>query len=153
MFLESHVVTSDDGPALTGRASIFDLKIFEQSAFVNNHLLCYWPTIHNSISKICLKFQIISSTFSRSMSCSMSTEQKMCEVKIFQLQSMTNTIKCIDQRFAFKISRISCLALTYNLNNPRTTVLYAKNSVAGGEIRRFIHRLFRAIDTNQWLSG
>ena len=45
-------------PALTGRASIFDLKIFEQSVFVNNHLLCYWLTIHNSISKICLKSPI-----------------------------------------------------------------------------------------------
>ena len=27
------------------------------------HLLCYWPTIHNSISKICPKFQVISSHF------------------------------------------------------------------------------------------
>ena len=40
-----------------------DLKIFEQSAFVNIYLLCYWPTIHNSISKICPKFQVISSHF------------------------------------------------------------------------------------------
>ena len=34
-------------------------RFFEQYAFVNNHLLCYWPTIHNSISKIwivCPKF-------------------------------------------------------------------------------------------------
>ena len=26
-------------------------RFFEQYAFVNIHLLCYWPTIHNSISK------------------------------------------------------------------------------------------------------
>ena len=36
---------------------------FEQSAFVNIHLLYYWPTIHNLISKICPKFQILSSHF------------------------------------------------------------------------------------------
>ena len=36
---------------------------FGQSAFVNNHLLCYWPTIHNLISKICPEFQVISSHF------------------------------------------------------------------------------------------
>ena len=38
-------------------------RFFEQSAFVNNHLLCYWPTIHNSISKICPKFWVLSSHF------------------------------------------------------------------------------------------
>ena len=64
----------------------------------------------------------------------MSIEQKLCEVKIFQLQSMLNAIRCIDQRFAFKNSRISCLALIFNLKNQSTTVLYAKKSVAGGEI-------------------
>ena len=71
------------------------------------------------------------------MSCSMSNEQKLCEVKIFQLQSMSNAIRCIDQRFALKNSRISCLALIFNLNNRRTTILYTKISVAGGEIRRY----------------
>ena len=57
----------------------------------------------------------------------MSNEQKLCEVKIFQLQSMSNAVRCIDQRFAFKNSGISCLALIYNLNNPRTAVMYEKN--------------------------
>ena len=66
----------------------------------------------------------------------MSIEQKLCEEKIFQLQSMLNVIRCIYQRFAFKNSRISCLALIFNLKNLSTTVLYAKKSVAGGEIRR-----------------
>ena len=56
----------------------------------------------------------------------MSIEQKLCKVKIFQLQSMSNAIRCIDQRFAFKNSRISCLALIFKLKNPSTTVLYAK---------------------------
>ena len=86
----------------------------------------------------------------------MSIEQKLCKVKIFQLQSMSNAIRCIDQRFAFKNSRISCLALIFNLKNPSKTVLYrlhAKKSVAAGEILRVIYRVFRPIDTNQWLSG
>ena len=30
--------------------------------------------------------------------------QKLCEVIIFQLISMLNAIRCIDQRFAFKNS-------------------------------------------------
>ena len=42
---ESHVVTSVDRTSFDFRFSIF----FEQSSFVNIHLLCYWPTIHNSI--------------------------------------------------------------------------------------------------------
>ena len=39
------------------------LRFFELSDLVNNHLLWYWPTIHNSISKICPKFQVISFHF------------------------------------------------------------------------------------------
>ena len=38
-------------------------RLFEQSAFANIHLLCYWPTIDNSISKIYPQFQVISSHF------------------------------------------------------------------------------------------
>ena len=59
----------------------------------------------------------------------MSNEQKLYKVKTFQLQSMLNAIGCINQRFAFKNSRISCLALIFNLKNPSTTVLYAKNQL------------------------
>ena len=67
--------------------------------------------------------------------------------------SMLNVIRCIDQRFAFKNSRISCLALIFNLKNPSTTVLYAKKLGAGGEIRRVLDRFFQVTDTNQWLSS
>ena len=67
---------------------------------------------------------------------------------------MSNAIGCIDQRFAFNKSGISCLALIFNVKNPSTAVMYAKKSVAGGEIQRFIFPVFfSAIDTNQWLSG
>ena len=65
----------------------------------------------------------------------MSIEQKLCEVKIFQLQSMSNAIRCIDQRFAY--SCISCLALIFNLNNPSTTVLYEKNQPGSVQLAKY----------------
>ena len=63
-------------------------RFFGQYAFENNHLLCYWATIHNLTAKI---FPILSSSnhFSRLMSCSMSIVPKLCKVKIFQSQSMS----------------------------------------------------------------
>ena len=66
---------------------------------------------------------------------------------------MLNVIRCINQRFALKNSGILCLALIFDLNNLKTTVVYAKKSVAGGEIRRVIYSIFQAFDLNQWLSG
>ena len=50
---------------------------------------------------------------------------------------MSNAIRCIDQRFAFKNSRISCLALIFKLKNPSTTVLYAKKSVALLQVAKY----------------
>ena len=38
-------------------------RSFEQSATEHNHLLCYWPIMHNSISKVCPNFQVYSSYF------------------------------------------------------------------------------------------
>ena len=65
---------------------------------------------------------------SRLMSCSMTIEQKLCKVKIFQLfQSMSNAMACINKRFAVKNSGRSYLALIRNLSDPRTTILHAKN--------------------------
>ena len=54
----------------------------------------------------------------------MSIKQKLCKVQIFQLQSMSNTLRHIDQMFVFKNYGILCLALIFNLNNLRTTILY-----------------------------
>ena len=70
----------------------------------------------------------------------MSIEQKLCEVKIFQLQSMLNALRCINERFAFKNSCISCLALIFKLKNLSITVLYPKKSVAGGEMQQVIYK-------------
>ena len=40
---------------------------------------------------------------------------------------MYNAIICINQRFAVNNSGISCLALIFNLNNLRMTILQVKN--------------------------
>ena len=40
----------------------------------------------------------------------MSIEQKMCQEKTFQLQSMSDAIRCINKGFAVYNSGISCLA-------------------------------------------
>ena len=55
----------------------------------------------------------------------MSIEQNWCKVTIFQSESMSNVIRCINKRFVFKNSVILCLALIFNLSNPRTTILHA----------------------------
>ena len=61
-----------------------------------------------------LNFEFSILNFLWSMSCSMSIQQNLCQVKIFQLQSMSNAIIFIDRRFAVKNSVISCLALIFN---------------------------------------
>ena len=66
---------------------------------------------------------------------------------------MSNAIRCINQRFAFKNSRISCLALIFNLKNLSTTVLYTQKNRL--QVAKYEESLlfFRAIDKNQWLGG
>ena len=114
-------------PSGLGRASIFDLKIFELSDFklVNNHLLCYWPTIHNLISKICPKFQAISSHV-------FEVNELLNEhlAKIVQSEKISTPIyfECNKMyRFAFKNSGMACLALIFNLTYLRLTILHPKN--------------------------
>ena len=89
---ESHIVTSVDRTSFNFQHEFF----FEQSAFVNSHLLCYWPIILNLISKIChcLKFQVISSHFSRLMSCSVLTFSRLMSC-LWRLTSMLNAINVL----------------------------------------------------------
>ena len=102
------------------------LRFFELSDLVNNHLLFYWPTVHLSISMICPKFQVISSYFFEVDELLDEHWAKIVRSENISTPSMSNAIRRIDQRFAFKNSRITCLALIFNLKNPSTTVLYAK---------------------------
>ena len=53
----------------------------------------------------------------------MRIENKLCKVKILQLQSIFNEMTCLDKRFAVKNSGISCLALS----NPRTSIQHEKS--------------------------
>ena len=70
-----------------------------------------------------------------------------------------NVIRRIDQRFAFKNSGISCLALIFNLSSPRTTVLYAKKSVGALQVAKYDESYalsfeqWIVLDTNLCLSG
>ena len=104
-------------------------RYFEQLVFVNNHLLCYWPTIRNSIWKICPELQVLSSHF---FEVDELLDEEWAEIVQSEnistpmIHSMSNAIKCINQRFVFKNSGISCLALIFNLNNLRMTILHAK---------------------------
>ena len=64
--------------------------------FVNNYLLCYWPSIHNSISKVCPKLRCINQRFA----------PQLCGQELWYL--------------------VSGLDIQFNLRNPRTTILQAK---------------------------
>ena len=57
---ESHVETCIDWTSFNFWFHYF----FYQSATQNNGLLCYWPSIHHSILKIWITFQMLSSHFS-----------------------------------------------------------------------------------------
>ena len=140
---DSHVVTSTDRTSFV---------FFEQSAFVNNHLLCYWPTVHNSISKSCPKFQVLSSHFSK-------VDELLDEhwAKIVRSENISTPIACIEKRFAFKNSAISCLALIIRLdiqleqseNDNDWTILYANNRF---EVARCDETYTVFFDRNSWLS-
>ena len=56
---------------------------------------------------------------------------------------MSNAIRCIDQRFEFKNSGISCLALIFNLESQKCGSASDESSTI----------FLREIDTNAWLSG
>ena len=124
----------------------------------------YWLTIHNSISKICPKCQVLSFHFSeaRSMSCSMSIElfSAVERREQFQLQSMRiwfyvscNNMYRSEKWFAIKKSGISCLALISNLSNPRMVILHAKNWSKLTRYDKLYTIFIWYVKTNLWLSG
>ena len=68
-------------------------------------------------------------------------------MEVFRLQSILNVIRCIYQRFSFKNSGISCLALIFNPSNQRTTILQAKN---GFQVARYYDSSFLPIRTHNF---
>ena len=99
------------------RKAMFESHVVIFLSYLTWYTIIYCVTDQPSITRSrrsVLNFKLSVLTFSRLMSCSMSIEQKLCKVKFFQLQSMSNAIRSIDHRFAFKNSGIACLAWIYN---------------------------------------
>ena len=140
---ESNSATSFDWTSF----DFFISRVFEQSASVNNHLLCYWPTIHNLISKICPKL---------SEEHWLPLSKKLCKVKIIQIQSTFNVITCINKRFVVNNSGILCLAWY----STRATWIGEGQSCKQKIISRLLytisHLLFSSVDQyklmTHWLS-
>ena len=114
---ESHVVTSFDR---TSFDFLFE-DFFEQFVFVNNCLLCYWPTIH-----FCPKFQVLSSHVFEVDELLNEHRGKIVQSEIFSTTIYVECHKMYQLRFVLKNSDLSCLALIFNLSNKRTTILQAK---------------------------
>ena len=125
-------------------------RLFEQSSFVIIHLLCYWPPVHNSVLKICPKFQVLRSHF---FDVNELLDEHCAKWKYFDSNLYRMRYDVSIKGLRSKNSRTSRLPVIFNLKNPSTTVQCAKKSVAGCEIRRFIYCFFRNLDTYQWLSG
>ena len=115
-------------------------RFFEQSAFVNIHQLCYWPTIHNLISKKCPKFQVLSSHF-------VEVNELIDEhwAKIVRSETISTPfyhVECLKmyrskvcvQEFWYFVPDLESLT--------RTTILHAKKWVAGCATNKKIYRFF-----------
>ena len=81
---ESHADTCVGGESF--QVQLWIQRLCKQCSSEHHHPQCCWPTIHtvNLLSKICPKpnYKFSHLFFLRSMTCSMSIEQKMCEKKI-----------------------------------------------------------------------
>ena len=106
----------------------------------------YWPTSHQVIRSHFFEVRRLDEHWAKIL------QSENISIPIYvECDKMSRSKVCV-QEFSYFVSGL----LIFNLKNPSTTVLYAKKSVAGGEIWRVIYSLFRAIDTNhsnQWLSG
>ena len=119
-------------------------RFFEQSSFVNIHLLCYWPTIHNSISKICPRFQAINSHI-------FEIDELLNEhwAKIVQSENISTPIyvecdkmyrsKVCVQEFSYFVSGLD-IQLEQSKNN--SPICKKNPAVAGGKIRRLTYSFF-----------
>ena len=125
---------------------------FEPSTLVNNHLLCYWATIHNLISKICPKIQILSSHL-------FEVDELLDELwaKIVRSESISTPIyvgcdkmyqsKVCVQEFSYFVSGLEIqLEQSKNYSPVRK-----KNQLQVAKYDEYC--FFLGIDTNQWLCG
>ena len=106
--------------------------------------------IHNLISKICPKFQVLSSHFFEVTKLLYEHWAKIVQSKNISTP-ISNVITCQSKVCVQEFWYIAS-GLDINFNNPRTTILYAKKLVVGCEIRRVIHHFFLWNDMNLGLS-
>ena len=96
---ESHVVTSVDRTSF-----YFQMERFlEQSAFVNNHLMCYWSTIHSLIPEICPKFQVLISHFFKVDEL---LDEHWAKIVLSEIISTPIYVECYWMYWVFKTSHI-----------------------------------------------
>ena len=116
----------------------FQFEFLEHFAFLNNHLLCYWHTIHNSISKSCAEFQVLSSHFfevdehwakivrSKNILTAIYVEWNEMNQSKVCVEEFSNIVSCFD------------IQLEQSKNDNPTR----KKSAQGSEILRVIYRFF-----------
>ena len=90
--------------------------------------------------------------------CSISIEQKMCEEKTLQPQSLSNAMRCFDQRFAVENFWASCLIKIFDLSHPKVKIQHAKiwfmKKIGSSLWDTMIHILFLSTwHTDLWLKG
>ena len=83
---------------MTGQALTLGSKFLKQSVAENNHPLCCWPTVDNYILTLWPKFQVPSSHFLSSMTCSMNITHKNVKCLDLWLQNISTPIyvQCYD---------------------------------------------------------
>ena len=138
--LEGHVACGSSDQRWQNKLQFSIWSFFEQSAFVNNYSLCYWPTIHNSISKICPKFQVLSSHFFKVDELCSNQQLNEYWVKIVQSESISTPIyvqcdkmyssKVCVQEFWFFVPGFDIQPEQSENNNPAL-----KNAIEGCEIQ------------------
>ena len=122
------------------RVSIW--RFFEQFSFVNNRLLCYWPTIHNSISKICPTFQVISTHFFEVDEVLNEHSAKIVRNEFFfnsGLCRMREDVSIKGLRSRILVYRVWPWYSTWAIREQQTC---RKKAVPGCEKQRFMYRSF-----------
>ena len=121
-------------------------RLFEQFAFVINHLLCYWPAIHNSISKICPDFQVPSSHFSEN---NVLLDEHWADAKWKYYKPLRQHVsKLRGREFWYIVSGLDIQLEQFENHDPAR-----KKSIQGCGVRQVMYRFLRLIDTNSSLSG
>ena len=130
---------------------------FQQSATQTNNLLCYWPTINNSIWKICPKFQVFIFRFSEVVELTYEHWAKKLlweniSTPIFPQFYDMYWIKVCCQEFWSILPGLNIRFEQSKYENPAQW-LHVKNWFKVARYDKSYTLFFRMMNTNQWLSG